>query len=222
MTESRADAAESWLWTSDAVLRGLNHEFSNRVSLARLAPQLLAMAEAGDRDMQRIAAAEGQSDDMLQLLRLYRLLVFHTNEPAEPIIIADVLDDAVSLFNHHTIFRDIEIRVTPDATIPPVLLDPASLTQALLLLFCAAAELIGGAQGEGGVIELGYFATPDDVRVSAAVPVTGAAAPATEPPQLPALRYLIRDADGRVEVAPDGVTMTLGSLLKLRRREKEG
>ena len=42
MTQQKSAAAESWIETSDAVLRGLNHEFSNRLSFAILNKHAIA------------------------------------------------------------------------------------------------------------------------------------------------------------------------------------
>src|SRR5580698_1575056 len=123
MTKSKSAAAQSWLETSDAVIRGLNHEFSNRLSLARLAPQLSAMIATAEHAMHGLADSGANSEDMLNLLRLYRLMVFETTEPAEPLLVSDVVADAIDLFKHHATFRDMEVRVIADDTIPPVLMN---------------------------------------------------------------------------------------------------
>src|SRR5579864_8517924 len=110
MTQSKADAALSWLDTSDAVLRGLNHEFSNRLSLARLAPQLHSMLKAGEPALQKLVDDSHGSEDMLELLRLYRLMQFSNGDPPEPVLFCDAVPEAIELFKHHTSFRDIEVQ----------------------------------------------------------------------------------------------------------------
>jgi nitrogen-specific signal transduction histidine kinase len=221
MTQSKSVAAESWLATSDAVVRGLNHEFSNRLSLARLAPQLSAMIETGEHGMQQLADSGANSEDLLNLLRLYRLMVFDTSEPAEPLLVSDVVADAVDLFKHHSTFRDMEVRVIADDTIPPVLMNPGALCRAVLLLLSAAARQLPATHADTGAITLGFEADADAVRVCAKALDADASEFSAELAELPALRYLIRDAEGVVDVAREGLTMSIGTLVRLRQLEKQ-
>jgi nitrogen-specific signal transduction histidine kinase len=222
MTQPKAAVAQSWLETSDAVLRGLNHEFSNRLSLARLAPQLSALLAAGEPELQKLATDAGRSEDLLNLLRLYRLMVFVTNEPADPVLVADCTTDAVDLFKHHTAFRDLEIRVQADATIPPVLMSPTSLTQSILLLLCAAARQVSVQPGESGAIVLDFAADANAVRISAHGTEAGARTSGGTQPEFAALRYLIRDVEGTVGAMRGGVVMSIATLARLRQLEKQG
>jgi hypothetical protein len=217
MTQSISTVSHSWLGTSDAVLRGLNHEFSNRLSLARLAPQLSAMLASGEPEMQKIAADIGRSEDMLHLLGLYRLMVFDAREPAEPLLVADVVGAAVDLFNHHTTFRDLEVQVRAEEALPPVL-----ISRPVLLLLCAPARQVSADPGEIGAIALGFSASADDVLITARATDPERYVSTDDVPELPALGYLLRDADGAVERNGDGFTMTVGTLVRLRRREKPG
>jgi nitrogen-specific signal transduction histidine kinase len=220
MTKSKSAAAQSWLETSDAVIRGLNHEFSNRLSLARLAPQLSAMIETGEHAMLGLADTGGNSEDLLNLLRLYRLMVFESSEPAEPLLVSDVVADAVDLFNHHSTFRDMEVRVIADDTIPPVLMNPGALCRAVLLLLSAAARRLPAAHADRGTVELWFGAETNAVHISARALESDASGASEDPPELPALRYLIRNAEGIVDVAPDRLTMSIGTLVRLRQLEK--
>jgi nitrogen-specific signal transduction histidine kinase len=222
MTQSKSAAAQSWLVTSDAVLRGLNHEFSSRLSLARLAPQLSAMLAAGEPGMQKLADDAGRSEDLFNLLRLYRLMVFTSNEPSEPLLVSDVVGDAVALFKHHSTFRDLDVQVNAAGTIPPVLMNPGALTQAVLLLISATARQLDVTPGDTGTIVLGFSADTDAVRISAQAADAGHYAATGELPELPALRYLIRDVEGAADVTRGGATMSIGTLVRLRQREKRG
>lgn len=221
MTTSNSSASQSWIETSDAVLRGLNHEFSNRLSLARLAPQLSAMIAAGDAEIQRLTGGADHSEDLFNLLRLYRLVVFESTEPAEPLLVSDVVADAIDLFKHHSTFRDMDVRVTADDTIPPVLMNPGALCRAVLLLLSAAARRLPAAHADTGTIELGFAADALAVRVSASTPDADETKMADDLHELIALRYLIRGAEGAVDVTPAGVTMSIGTLVRLRQLEKE-
>jgi nitrogen-specific signal transduction histidine kinase len=222
MTQSKSAVAESWLETSDAVLRGLNHEFSNRLSLARLSPQLSALLASGEPGMQQVAADVDRSEDLLHLLRLYRLMVFASSEQAEPVLVSDIVVDSVDLFKHHTTFRDLDVRVIPDTTIPPVLMSPGALTQAVLLLLCAAARQVSLARGDTGVLVVNLSADANSVHIAVSADEAGAKAGGDGPPEFPALRYLIRDVNGSAEITPVGATLSIGTLVSLRQREKRG
>jgi len=222
MTQLQSAVALSWLETSDAVLRGLNHEFSNRLSLARLSPQLSALLASGEPGMQQIAADVDRSEDLLHLLRLYRLMVFASTEQPEPLLVSDIVVDAADLFKHHTTFRDLDVRVNPDTTIPPVLMSQAGLTQAVLLLLCAAARQVSLARGETGVLVVNFSTDANSVHIAVNADEPGAKAGREEPPELPALRDLIRDVNGAIEITPVGATLSIGTLVSLRQREKRG
>jgi nitrogen-specific signal transduction histidine kinase len=222
MTQSHPAAAQSWIETSDAVLRGLNHEFSNRLSLARLAPQLSELLATGEHELMKMAADPSRSDEMLNLLRLYRLMVFGHTDPAEPLIVSDAAADAVDLFKHHAVLRDIEVRINGGESMPPVLMNPAAATQAILLLLCAAARQLAVPPGEMGSIALTFSGDEHAARLTADAdesPVHGASG---DVPELPALRFLIRNVEGSVEQSGSAFTMSIGTLLRLRQLEKQG
>ena len=225
MTQLANGVAQSWLETSDAVLRGLNHEFSNRLSLARLTPQLTALLASGEPGMQRVAADVDRPDDLLHLLRLYRLMIFGTSEQPEPLLVSDNIVDAADLFRHHTAFRDLDVRVNANATIPPVLMATSSLTQALLLLLCAAARRVAVGRGDTATLVVDFASTADSVIISVSMEGsarTGGAHGDGDAPELVALRYLVRDVNGAVETTAAGVTLSVGTLVSLRQREKRG
>jgi nitrogen-specific signal transduction histidine kinase len=222
MTQSKPTAALSWLATSDAVLRGLNHEFSNRLSLARLAPQLAAMIAAGEQQMRALAEDVDGAEEMFRLLRLYRLLVFETSDPAEPALVTDALADAIALFKHHVEFRDLEVQVGEAGSLPPVLMNPSALVQSVLLLLCAAARCMAVRPGEPAKIAVRFSADADAVHVTAASADAAGSKDSAEPPEFPALRYLVRDALGTVTANGGTVTLSLGTLVRLRRLAKQG
>ena len=172
--------------------------------------------------MEKLAADADRSEDLLHLLRLYRLMVFASDEQAEPLLVSDVVADAADLFRHHTTFRDLEVQIKSASTVPPVLMGPTSLTQALLLLFCAAARQRAVARAETGTLFVEFTASTDAVRIAVHADRGGAPHRDDNPPEFPALRHLIRNVNGAVEVTHDGATMSVGTLVTLREREKQG
>jgi hypothetical protein len=149
-------------------------------------------------------------------------MVFETAEPAEPILLGDAFPDAITLFKHHVALRDLEVGVGDVGAAPPVLMTPSSLTQALLLLLCAAARAVEVAPGDTGSITVEFTSDADAVHITARGANAVTSADAEEASEFPALRYLVRDVEGRVTQASDGVTLSLATLVRLRRREKRG
>ena len=101
-------------------------------------------------------------------------------------------------------------------------MNPAAFTKCVLLLLCVAARTLTVSPGDSGVVDLAFAASADAVRMSAQGVDARHDAAAGDPPELPALRWLIRDAEGVVEFMRGGATVSIGTLVSLRRREKRG
>ncbi len=202
------------------VLRGLNHAFSNRLSSLGAVGAGLGAPEDGPVGAQ----VDAEAERLERLLRLYRLLPFASGVP-EPAQVTCAADDALALFQYHLAFRDVPCEVDGDPTTPPVLLNPATLMQAVLLLLCAAARHLGEETMPEG-IRLRYEGNADAVELVAETNAV-ASLGGDEPPELRALRWIARDAavEAAVAVTPRGTvraTLRLGTLAFLRRRERGG
>ncbi|MBI1809690.1 MAG: hypothetical protein HYR75_07315 [Gemmatimonadetes bacterium] len=218
---SAALAAEAWMSAAGNVLRGLNHGFSNRLSaLGAVAAGLGSPDEASMGEQ-----VDGEIGRLEGLLRLYRLLPMAGALPAEPAQVSDAMDDAVGLFRHHYALRDVACTVEGDPMTPPVLVNLTVLTQAVLLLLCAAARHLPADQYADGVV-LRYAGDSDWVDLTAE---TGVAVPLAEgtTSEVAALRWMVRDAAGDASVMRTArglvrATLRVGTLANLRRRERGG
>ncbi|MHB1310425.1 MAG: hypothetical protein ACYC3L_00315 [Gemmatimonadaceae bacterium] len=159
-TQWRAEAIEAWARTANAVLCGLNHALSNRVSA-------LVMVFHSDQGVS-LAATEinrlsTETTKLEELLRLYRLLARSELATPEPIGVPDAVSDALSLVAHHPDVGDLAWTVTGDADTPPVLLIPSALVHALVHLLCTAAA---SADADAPALRLTYGGDPDWVTIA--------------------------------------------------------
>lgn len=187
-------AAESWLRTADALLCGLNHALSNRaaglaiVSLLREGRQISAV------EVEELTAETAKVD---KLLRLYRLLERHDAAQVEPIRVPDAVSDALALFAHHPLVREVTCTVSGEADTPPVLLVPSAFVHALVLLVNAAAIRIDGGARAGG-LHLSYAHDSAWVTIAVETRTPAWALPEDGPdgsvPELAAIGWLTRGA----------------------------
>ena len=215
-------AAFAWIKATGEVLNGLNHAFSNHLSLIRLVPELLKHDEVTAAELSQVAEDAVHLED---LLGLYRLYAFPSREAAEPILVPDVVPAALALLKHHLDLRDLPCVVEGTANLQPILMNRTSLAQALLLLLCAAGRHVR-PDSDGAGIVLGYRGDGEFVEIAAETRGASAADAGNsgeQPFELLAIRWLIRDADGTAHVThvTGGgvrVAMRVGSLARLRRR----
>lgn len=215
-------AALAWLRTADGVLIGLNHTLGNRL----ISLFTLSSLAADDDVADQLTAVAEEAERLDALLQLYRLMESCDGTETEAMTVADALGDAVLLLGQHSGLRDVACAVTGEAATPPVLLSRGALTQALLLLLCAAArQVVSRAATEGIVARY----TGDATRVAVTVETREAvgADAGEEPFEFAAVRWLMGDAGelGGVTLLPDGrwsVSLGLESLSARRAREKRG
>lgn len=129
---------DQWLRVSEKVLKGLNHQLTNRVaSLEAVASFLADDEDLPDPQMVKTLAQEVAR--LSHLLTLYRLM------PAEPFVtteamrLQDVLPQVMELHGHHADLRGIPIEVSQTNDPQPVLVRPSALSRCLLVLLESAA-----------------------------------------------------------------------------------
>ncbi|MBA4070826.1 MAG: hypothetical protein C0497_03180 [Gemmatimonas sp.] len=187
-------AVEAWLRTADALLCGLNHALSNRVSGLAIISLLREGWQMNAAEVEELTAEMAKLDD---LLRLYRLLERHDAAQAEPILVPDAVSDALALFAHHPLVREVTCTVSGDADTPPVLLVPSAFVHALALLISAAAVRIDGGTRAGG-LHLSYAHDAALVSIVVETRTPAWALPEDDPnggvPELAAIGWLTRGA----------------------------
>ncbi len=218
--------AETWLRTADGVLCGLNHALSNRIAAIGAIDPAPDGRDGSHAGLSATAPAIGRELERIDgLLRLYRLMEAADEAPVEPARVADVLPDAVRLYQHHLSVRDVPCSVDSAIDVSPVLAPPGALTQALLVLMCAVARRASDRTAKGGII---VRCGGDADWVVVAVETRGAAKATddeAEPRELSAVRWLLRSSAVTAEWSATvggglRISMRIGALAAARRRER--
>ncbi|MHB1224859.1 MAG: hypothetical protein ACYC2G_12595 [Gemmatimonadaceae bacterium] len=193
MTDTRRTAIAAptrWIDATDAVLRGLAHQLSNRTGTIGAVAEALAASEPS-RELAAVLGAEAER--LEALLRLLRLLPRDLARGPEPVRPADVVADAAALFAQHEAGRGTAVAMMDLDRTPPARVCVPALTHALVVLFAAAAGDDGASVSVRG----------EDVDGAARLTVTGAAAAGPDALAAAEAATAIVVADG-VTVVADG------------------
>ena len=129
---------DQWLRVSEKVMKGLNHQLTNRVaSLEAVAVLFDDDEEPPSRPLVKSLLQEVKR--LTQLLHLYRLLPAEPFVVTEPVLLQDVMTQVMELHGHHSDLRGIPIQVTAANDVQPVLVRPSALLRCLLVLLESAA-----------------------------------------------------------------------------------
>ncbi len=155
---------DQWLRVSEKVLKGLNHQLTNRVASLEAVITLLD-DDQEPPDLQLLGSLTQEVKRLNHLLTLYRLMPAEPFVTTEPVRLQEVVAQVMELHAHHADLRGIPIAVDRGGDTPPVLIRPSALLRSLLVLLESAA---GNALRAGveGTLHISYGATGDDVFVS--------------------------------------------------------
>lgn len=159
---------DQWLRVSEKVLKGLNHQLTNRVaSLEAVAALFDDDEEIPDPQLVKSLAQEVKR--LNHLLQLYRLMPAEPFVTTEPVRLQDVVPQIMELHGHHADLRGIPIEIHTSGDIPPVLVRPSALLRCLLVLLESAA---GNALRSGceASMHLTYGGTATEVFVEFEAP----------------------------------------------------
>jgi hypothetical protein len=124
-----------WREVLDELLRGVAHALSNRVATVSASAYLASGGEPLEPDM--AAALSAESERLERLLADIRLLPSPVEASEEPVMLADVVTQAIDLHRHHLGLREVPVRVMNDASTPPIAVNPVVLTHVLLVMLTA-------------------------------------------------------------------------------------
>jgi len=182
-----ADA--QWQRVGEGVLAGVCHTLNSRVTALWGVAELLS-AEGLNESLTALLRAE-----LARLERLARLLHWLPRRPgrgAEAVSLADLLPDLIELHREHRGFEAAAVELEGDPLTPPVVVDPAALCRAVLLLLTAAARVAPRA----GRIAAAYG--PAGAAAVLTIRVDGAALPPDGEsggfPELEAARHILSGA----------------------------
>jgi hypothetical protein len=144
---------DQWLRVSEKLLKGLNHQLTNRVSSIDAA---LAMQRDGEPGRELAEAMRGEAARLHELLHLYRALTVEPFEPPEPLRLQDLVPLVVRLHEHHGDLRHIPCEVSGNDNAAPVLVRHAALLRcALVLVASAAGNVLRSGRPAAVVLEFG-------------------------------------------------------------------
>lgn len=123
---------DQWLRVSEKLLKGLNHQFTNR--LTSLGALLDLMRPGSPPEEGVVDALSDEVARLGRLLRLYRSLSSDGLSVPEATRLQDIVPMALSLHEHHPDLKYMKCEIHEDAETAPVLVRQAALLRALLVL----------------------------------------------------------------------------------------
>src|SRR5574338_536095 len=90
---------DQWLRVNEKVLKGLNHQLTNRLAALEAVSQLFEPGEA--TDAQLVEALAREVERVGTLLRLYRLLPAEPTALPETVRVQDIVPAVLELHTHH-------------------------------------------------------------------------------------------------------------------------
>ncbi|MBL8961950.1 MAG: HAMP domain-containing histidine kinase [Gemmatimonadetes bacterium] len=159
---------DQWLRVSEKVIKGLNHQLTNRVASLEAVVTLMSDEEEVP-DLQLMSSLTQEVKRLSQLLHLYRLMPAEPFVTTEPVRLQDVVTQVMELHGHHADLRGIPIEVDHASETAPVLVRPSALLRCLLVLLESAA---GNAlrAGSAGTLHVAYGGDADLVYVTFEAP----------------------------------------------------
>lgn len=219
---------DQWLRVNEKVLKGLNHQLTNRVAALEAVTHLFEPGETIDAQLMDTMAREVER--VSTLLRLYRMLPAEPTALPEAIRVQDIVPSVLELHTYHSDLRGVAC-VLGEATDPePVCVRPSALLRSLLVLLESAAGHTSRT-GSGLPIVLAYAGTPTTVTISIEAPSPNANGLfAGSGSLIDAVRSALGHAGGRVHAARDSreglplitYQLTLPTLSEFRRRGVTG
>ncbi len=153
---------DQWLRVSEKVLKGLNHQLTNRV--AGLEAVVGVLQDDEPVEPQMVAALAKEVSRLHHLLQLFRCMPAEPFAGAEPVRLQDIVPMVLELHGHHADLRVIDVEVAGDAETLPLLVRPSALLRCLLVVLESGA---GNAlrSGASGGLTLSYAGDSAWVRV---------------------------------------------------------
>lgn len=146
MAPPGCEGLEEWQAILDEALHGLHHALSNRIaSLGALVELQQAGELIGDSP-----AMDTLSRDVHRLEEISRLVAALTREVnlgEEPLIISDVLTDALTIHRYLHATRELPVTIAPNPYVEPVRVERWALSRALVLLLREAKDRAKRAAG---------------------------------------------------------------------------
>jgi hypothetical protein len=153
---------DQWLRVSEKVLKGLNHQLTNRV--AALEAVVGMCDDDGSMEPEVMRALAEEVTRLGHLLILFRCMPAEPFAGSEPVRLQDVIPQLLELHGHHADLRNIIVEISADPETLPLLVRPSALLRCLLVVLESGA---GNALRSGiyGPLTLSYTGDAREVRV---------------------------------------------------------
>jgi hypothetical protein len=220
---------DQWLRVNEKVLKGLNHQLTNRLAALEAVSQLFEPGEVTDPSLLQTLGKE--VDRVGTLLRLYRMLPAEPTALPEAVRVQDIIPSVLELHTYHADLRGVTCLLGETTDAQPVCVRPSALLRSLLVLLESAAGH-ASRTGSGLPIVLAYHGSETEVMIT-----IEAASPNAEGlfagsgSLIDAVRSALAHAGGTILAARDardGIPLikyqltlpTLGEIRKARRDRK--
>jgi signal transduction histidine kinase len=201
---------EAWLTVLDGVIPGIHHDLKNRLAAISAYLQLAALDDAPLGELQE--ELQRQVERFEEPLHRLRLLPSSPRGVAIPLLLADLVADAVALARYHRELRELRFEVEGKESVAPLLAREDQARHALLLLLTSVG-LAARAAGERAVL---VRCEGDDRWITLTVALPGAG------PELShgkAVEESFAALGGEAFQEPGGYVVRLPTLREARRRE---
>ena len=158
---------DQWLRVNEKVLKGLNHQLTNRLAALDAVTQLVEPGEVADEQLVQTLAREVER--LGTLLRLYRLLPAEPTALSEAVRIQDIVPSVLELHTYHADLKAVACLLGDGNDAGPVSVRPSALLRSLLVLLESAAGH-SSRTGSGLPIVLACHGTPTDVTITIEAP----------------------------------------------------
>jgi hypothetical protein len=152
---------------SEKVLKGLNHQLTNRIASLEAVVGIFQDGEPFEPEI--IAALAQEVSRLNHLLQLFRCMPAEPFAGAEPVRLQDIVPQVLELHGHHADLRGIAVEVDADFETHPLLVRPSALLRCLLVVLESGAGNALRSGGEGA-LRFTYTGDASSVRVTFEAP----------------------------------------------------
>jgi hypothetical protein len=152
---------------NEKVLKGLNHQLTNRLASLEALTHLFEPGETTDPELARMLTREVER--VATLLRLYRMMPAEPTALPEAVRVQDIIPCVLELHTYHADLRAVPCLLGEASDPPPVCVRPSALLRSLLVLLESAAGHTFRT-GSGMPTVLSYHGTPTVVTITIEAP----------------------------------------------------
>ena len=158
---------DQWLRVNEKVLKGLNHQLTNRLAALEAVAQLFEPGEPTDRQL--VDTLGREVERVATLLRLYRMMPAEPTAAPDAVRVQDIIPSVLELHTYHADLRGVTCLLGETGDPQPVCVRASALLRSLLVLLESAAGHTSRT-GSGLPIVLSYGGTPTTVTITIEAP----------------------------------------------------